>query len=169
MPFTPFHFGIGLFLFAIFPFLDPLALLVGVIIPDIEGIASLFIFRGLGLPLHGPLHSFLAAIPLGLVVGCISYFFINNIMIVTFPNFKISLKASLMSGLLGTLSHIILDAPLYSEMNPLLPLTGNVFYRIFPTTIPYLICIIGFLAGILILMIRVTWITMIKNRNNKDS
>lgn len=78
MPFTPFHFGIALLLFAVMPFLDPLALFVGSVIPDIEGITAIFIFPYWGLPWHGPLHSFLGVIVLGVITGGMSYLILKH-------------------------------------------------------------------------------------------
>lgn len=106
MPFTPFHFGIALFLFAIMPFLDPFALFIGSVIPDIEGITALFIFPYSGLSLHGPLHSFLGALVLGILTGGASYFVLTNVGISETLNktlsINITLKKSIVSALLGT-------------------------------------------------------------------
>lgn len=159
MPFTPFHFGIALLLFAVMPFLDPLALFVGSVIPDIEGIAAIFIFPYAGLPLHGPLHSFLGAIVLGVITGGVSYIILQysglHDTLAKTLSIHVTLKKSMISALLGTFSHIIFDAPLYSEMNPFLPFMGNPWFRLVPSSTPYLICIIGFILGGLVLLVRV--------------
>ncbi|MFX0209260.1 MAG: hypothetical protein ACFFDT_24970, partial [Candidatus Hodarchaeota archaeon] len=73
MPFTPFHWGISLLIQSLLFFLDPMALFIGSIIPDIEGITAWFILPGRGLPLHGPLHSFTGATFLGLITGISSW------------------------------------------------------------------------------------------------
>ncbi|MFX0208719.1 MAG: hypothetical protein ACFFDT_22245, partial [Candidatus Hodarchaeota archaeon] len=129
MPFTPFHFGIALLLFSVMPFLDPLALFVGSVVPDIEGITAIFIFPDSGLPLHGPLHSFFGAVVLGILTGVVSYFVLTKIGISETLNnilsINITLKKSILSAFLGTFSHTILDAPLYNDMDPFLPLIGN--------------------------------------------
>lgn len=176
MPFTPFHFGIALLLFAIMPFLDPVSLFVGSVIPDIEGITALFILPNLGLPLHGPLHSFLGAIVLGVITGgtcylILQYSGLHDIMNKTLPT-SITLKKSIISALLGTFSHIILDAPLYEEMNPFFPFTGNPYLGIIPSSDVYLICIISYILGGLIMLIKYIHneqlVEGFRQRSNKD-
>ena len=162
MPFTPFHWGISIFIQGILIFLDPLALFIGSIIPDIEGITALFIFPGRGLPLHGPLHSFPGAFFLGLLTGISSWFcfryFLPQVVAKFQLNFSLpeySLKCSLLSAFLGTFSHIILDAPIYNDMDIWYPLgVGNPLYEIVPSTLVYSSCIFGFIIGSIILIIR---------------
>ncbi|MFX0064245.1 MAG: hypothetical protein ACFFC7_18895 [Candidatus Hermodarchaeota archaeon] len=158
MPFTPFHFGIAILLFGIMPFLDPLALFVSVIIPDIEGITALFILPYSGLPLHGPLHSFLGAIALGIVTGGVSYLVLKIFQKygIIPSQIHVTLSKSMFSAFLGTISHILLDAPLYSEMNPFLPFPGNPLVGLVPQSFPYLVCVISFLLGSVILLIRLS-------------
>ena len=95
------------------------------IIPDIEGITALFIFPYSGLPLHGPLHSFFGALVFGILTGGASYFVLTKVGISETLNktlsINITLKKSIVSALLGTFSHIMLDAPLYNDMDPFLP------------------------------------------------
>lgn len=156
MPFTPFHFGISILVYALLPILDPLALLVGSVIPDVEGITAWFILPGLGLPLHGPLHSFTGAVVLGIMTALISFLLLKT-GVKLFENeidYSPSLKISLVSALIGTFSHVILDAPLYSEMDLLYPISGNILHGIVPSSIPYFVCIIGFLIGFFVLFIR---------------
>ena len=164
LPFTPFHWGISIFIQAILIFLDPLALFIGSIIPDIEGITSWFILPGIGLPLHGPLHSFTGALFLALLTGSSSWFCFRYVFPYLEEKFQLSLPFSLpnyslvcsiLSAGLGTFSHIFLDAPLYSEMDLLYPLgIGNPLYDIVPVTLVYSICVFGFIIGSIILIIR---------------
>ncbi|MFW9995611.1 MAG: hypothetical protein ACFFD4_26470 [Candidatus Odinarchaeota archaeon] len=164
MPFTPFHFGIALLIFAVFPFLDPVALFIGAVIPDTEGILAMFVFRGAGLPLHGVLHSFLAATVLGIVTGLVSYLLLRFAVEQKLLPFKmtVTVERSVFSGLLGTFSHILLDVPLYSEMDPFLPLTGNPLYGIVPFSVPYAVCILGAVLGTLLILVRVYWKAAVK-------
>ena len=162
MPFTPFHWGISIFIQGILIFLDPLALFIGSVIPDIEGITALFILPGRGLPLHGPLHSFLGAFFLTLLTGISSWlcfrYVLPQIVLKFQLNFSLpeySLKCSLLSAFLGTFSHIILDAPLYSDMDLWYPLgVGNPLYEIVPSALVYSLCGLGFIIGSIILIIR---------------
>ncbi|MHA1975058.1 MAG: DUF4184 family protein [Candidatus Hodarchaeales archaeon] len=156
MPFTPFHIGIALILFAVFPFMDPTALLIGSIAPDIEGFLAIFIFPDLDLPLHGPLHSFLGAVTLGLIIAPIShiinYYFVKRLNLEN--KYQLSRKFTFISSQTGTFSHILLDAPLYPEMNLFYPLKGNVLFQIVPYSFPYLICALGFITGLTIIITR---------------
>ena len=72
MPFTPFHFGFAFFLYSIFPFLDPIALLIGCVIIDIEPLFHLLFNVG---ELHGIIHSFLGVIVFLIPVSLISWLF----------------------------------------------------------------------------------------------
>ncbi|MHA2307595.1 MAG: DUF4184 family protein, partial [Candidatus Hodarchaeales archaeon] len=166
MPFTPFHWGVSLFIQACFLFLDPFALFIGSIIPDMEGITSLFLFPELDLPLHGPLHSLLGASILGSIVGlcswfCFKYLFPKIIEIcgieISFSLPIYSLKISLLSSFIGTFSHVLLDAPLYYDMNPWYPITTleNPLLYTIEGGIIYLFCTICFVIGVVVLSIRV--------------
>ncbi|MFX0121244.1 MAG: hypothetical protein ACFE9A_17795 [Candidatus Hodarchaeota archaeon] len=162
MPFTQFHWGISLFIQSILFFLDPLALFIGSVLPDIEGITALFILPGMGLPLHGPLHSFTGAAFLGLITGMGSWSFFKYVFPFFLKFFQVkvpfnypeySLSNSLLSANIGTFSHILLDAPLYNEMDLLYPLgIGNPLYG--SVSEVYLLCIFGFIFGSLFLTIR---------------
>lgn len=159
MPFTPFHWGFSLIIQAVFLFLDPIALFIGSVIIDIEGVTALFIFPG--LPLHGPLHSFTGAILLGFITGLCSRGFNNYIsskLLDFFEmksfKFRYKMRVSLFSALIGTFSHIFLDAPLYYEMEPFYPfIEGNPFYGIVPSSTVYFLCVICFFVGIGILFL----------------
>lgn len=157
MPFTIYHFGPAIFVFSLFPFLDPIALLIGSIIPDIEGFFALYILPQSGLPLHGPFHSFIGAIILGSLTGFSSFLlwtFISKVKWITISPSSISFPKSLMTALIGTFSHILLDSFLYLEMNPFFPVEGNPFLDMIPENTIILLCIFSFLLGILILLIR---------------
>ncbi len=174
LPFTPFHWGISILIQSLLIFLDPLALFIGSIAPDIEGITALFILPGMELPLHGPLHSFTGAIFLGIITGIFSWLCFKYVFPLLVDQFHLDLpftiptysfRCSLSSALIGTLSHIILDAPLYNEMDLLYPLgIGNPWYNIVPSGVPYLLCILGFFLGAIILIIRL--ILMKDNENS---
>jgi membrane-bound metal-dependent hydrolase YbcI (DUF457 family) len=146
-------------------FLDPLALFIGSIIPDIEGITALFILPDLNLPLHGTFHSFLGAFLLSILVGVGSWICFTYLLpfIVETLNIKLSfllptfsLRCSLISSFIGTFSHIILDAFLYEDMNPWYPMTSveNPLLYAVDSGVIYLFCILCFITGIFIISIR---------------
>lgn len=125
MPFTPFHLGFGILLYALLSFLDPIALLLGTIIIDLEPIFHLLFDVG---QLHGVMHSLLGVIVFTGPVTLISWS--TNKLLTKY--FKIDLRFkwyfSLISSVLGLISHILFDAGLYSEMMLLYPFTKNTGY-----------------------------------------
>lgn len=156
MPFTPFHWGIAILLFALFPFLDIITLLIACVIQDIEGIVVLFILRDTeSFSLHGPIHSLTLAIPIGILVGLITnktmFYIQKSLNLEITKKYNYSLKSSIISGVIGTTSHTILDSALYRELPLFWPKTENNLLNIFPS---YQLCIIAFLLGILLLIVQ---------------
>lgn len=156
MPFSPFHFGIAVLLQSIFLFLDPFSLFIGSVILDIEGITAMFILPNSFVQLHGPLHSFTLAVIVGFISGLLINLIYNQAIeyykIENFPKF--SKKISILSSLFGTISHVILDAFLYEEMDIFWPIQGNTLFGIFSSSEIYLFCIISGIIGILFLFVR---------------
>jgi membrane-bound metal-dependent hydrolase YbcI (DUF457 family) len=112
MAFTPFHLGFGIFVFSMFMFLDPIALLLGTVIIDIEAFMRLVLNL---TPLHGTLHSML-----GVIV-----FFIPTVLISwgCYKLFKLERHLqefnwflSILSSLIGLFSHVFFDTILYPEV-----------------------------------------------------
>lgn len=169
MPFTPFHFGISFLFIAIFPYLDIVALFIGSIIPDVEGISAIFLFPDSNLPLHGPLHSFTGSFILGVLIGICSWE-LNKILSKKYVDSSLafifrpySFFQSLVSSFIGTFSHVFLDAILYPEMDLFYPLgLGNPLYGLFPFSFPYIFCVIAFLLGFIIVAIK-----LLRNTLNK--
>ncbi|MHA1977880.1 MAG: hypothetical protein ACW98I_13315 [Candidatus Hodarchaeales archaeon] len=160
IPFTPFHWGLSLLIQAIAITLDPLSLFAGSVIIDLEGVYSL-ILPDSGVLIHGYLHSLVGAFILGLIVG-ISSFFINKLIHridfridnptpFTLP--KYSLKICLVSAFIGTYSHILLDAFLYTDLqlNYLLPIE-NPLLNLLSWEVVYFLCIVCFIIGAVILV-----------------
>src|SRR3989338_1078032 len=114
MPFTPYHLGIALLIGVIFhKKIDIPSILAGSIVLDIW--PYLVLMYNLPYPLHWISHSFLVAF----IVGIILAFLRLKINIIkcnyTFP-------ILLLSSVLGTFSHVILDTPLYNDILPFWPL-----------------------------------------------
>jgi membrane-bound metal-dependent hydrolase YbcI (DUF457 family) len=128
VPFTPFHLGpasvlaLALLRYAYLP-----ALLLGSIAPDIQPFIIIF-FNQPGT-LHGPLlHSFLGSTLLALPLTAVIFILKKPIQTTTTflkLNQKPTIPTILIGSLIGVYSHIILDATLYPEMQPLYPLTTN--------------------------------------------
>jgi len=133
MPFTPFHLGPA---FAVgLPFRKylhaPTFILANVIL-DVE--PFLVLLLGLRYPLHGYFHTFLLALFVGLGLGYTMFLlekFLHRFYrgLLLEPNGKLGLKSFMVAGVLGTTIHTLLDAPLYSEMQPFYPLTVNPLYN----------------------------------------
>ena len=163
MPFSPFHFGIALLIQSILLFLDPFSLFIGSVILDIEGITAWFILPNSFVQLHGPLHSFTLAI----IVGSISGLLINLIYTLLIDYYKIenlpkfTKRVSIGSSLFGTISHVILDAFLYEEMDLFYPIEGNMLFGMFSSSEVYLFCILAGIFGLLVLCFRL----ILKTRN----
>ena len=154
MPFTPFHFGpallFGLLLIA---FIDFPTFIVANVIVDLE--PFLVISLGLNYPLHGFFHSLVG----GTVLAFVLTFVMFKLRRFTFAVMKFfrlehtaSWKSVLAASLLGVYLHILLDAPLYSDIRPFYPfevnplLSNNMAVSIHI----YMFCIFSFLAGAVI-------------------
>ncbi|MEM1596909.1 MAG: hypothetical protein QXP31_00650 [Pyrobaculum sp.] len=133
MPLTPLHLGPALYLGVLFRGrLHLPTLLVASVAVDVEPL--LVFLLGLDAPLHGPLHTFVGAAAVGAAVALAMYFldprlyFLYRLFRLGAGGFlKPTLSSHLASGVLGAASHVLLDAPLYSEMQPLYPVAGNPF------------------------------------------
>ena len=120
---------------------------------DIEPIMIL-VFN-LSYPLHGVFHSFfgafLASLVLILVMKYLRKYF-SPLMTVFKVEQEVKLRNISIGALLGTFSHVLLDAPIYAEMNPFFPFIGNPFLIESSFTSLYIsiFCAYCFLGAILI-------------------
>ncbi len=151
MPFTPFHlgpatlFGLLLFRFVNFP-----VFLVANVIVDLE--PFLVLLLGLKYPLHGFFHSFLGGSIIAFIVALLAFKFRGTVE--RFSSFiglrqKVSFTGVLLASFLGVYFHILLDAPLYTDIKPFYPLYTNPFYSssfLIESGI-YTFCSVCFLAG----------------------
>lgn len=164
MPFTPFHLGPALaFGLPLRKYIHAPTFILANVIVDIE--PFLVLFLGLRYPLHGYFHTFLLAFVVGLVSGCVM-FLLERILRPLYRPFllesgdPLNPESFLVAGVLGTALHVLLDSPLYGEMQPFYPLTANPMYN--PTYSPtvYSFCVwtgiagIVFYAGLLVFLAR---------------
>lgn len=134
MPFTPFHLGPAL---ALGVFLRRRVhlptLLVASIAVDVEPLIALMFH--LQYPLHGYLHTLLLASIFGIVIGLLMRYLDNNLKTL-YNLFRLGrsgfaesgLGGFVLGGLLGTITHVLLDAPLYCDIKPFYPFTLNPLY-----------------------------------------
>lgn len=149
MPFTPFHIGPALALgYFLRKKLHLPTFIVANVITDVEPLVVTF-FSIRGYSLHGYLHTFLFAAILGSALGLVFY---SADRFLRKPFEYLALVEGegcgawgyVAAGVLGWSLHIMLDAPLYSEIKPLYPLSVNPFYN------PSLDLTLGHLCVILI-------------------
>jgi hypothetical protein len=154
LPFTPFHLGPALgFGLPLRKYVHVPTFLLANVVVDVE--PFLVIIFGLKYPLHGYLHTFLLASFLGLALGFVM-FLLEKFLHTLFKIFllegdqMLSLRSFLAPGVLGTLFHVLLDAPLYSDIQPFYPLTINPLYNPSLTSGVYSFCVwIGILGIVL--------------------
>ncbi|MBY9001527.1 MAG: metal-dependent hydrolase [Candidatus Heimdallarchaeota archaeon] len=152
MPFTPVHFGFAIFVFSIMLFMDPIALLIGTIIIDVEPI--FYLITGIG-QMHGIMHSTLGVIVFFIPSSFISWLGYKYLKLDRFlPKYNVYI--SLLSAILGLFSHIFFDAILYNEIMFFYPFseTNGTLYNLISPSAVYPILGIMFLVGALILGLR---------------
>ncbi len=159
MPFTPYHFGPGLFLgVVLLPFVDLSTIIIASVILDLEPLVALML--NLPIPLHGFFHTYLGATIVAFILTFVIWPFrgyFNKIVSVFGLHQESSLRHIFLASIIGTCSHILLDSFLYAEMNPFYPILGNPFLGIVQGVFVYNICIILGLLGFAIYIIRTVY------------
>ncbi len=143
MPFTPFHFGIALLLWSLILALDPIALFIGSVILDLEGVAWFF---GLHDQPHGISHTILSAVLVAFILALILNKFYKR---------KQTFAIILLSSLIGTFSHILIDSTIYPEMNLAWPFGyWNPLFGLITLGDAYEFCKLAFVIGLILLGVR---------------
>ena len=133
MPFTPFHLGPALCLgLPLREYIHTPTFILANVILDIE--PFLVLILGLEYPLHGYFHTFLLAFFVGIALGytmqllegCL-YPLYKMLLLEAYG--KTGLRPFVLAGVLGTMLHVLLDSPLYSDIRPFYPLTANPLYN----------------------------------------
>ncbi len=153
MPFTPYHIGPALGI-SLWDYkkkrIDIAAAILGSIIIDVRAMYIWFFSSG---NFHdGPFHTFLGAIILGVLTGCLVHLFRNPLQKVL-EFFHWQQDTTLLNKILTASSmailHIILDSFLYTDIRPFWPFSlTNPFLGIFSTDQIQIFCIIGYFVGI---------------------
>lgn len=154
MPFTPYHLGFGIFLFSICPYIDVISILIGTVIIDIEGV--LYLLFKIGVP-HGYTHSLFGVMIYLLPCAFFSWIFFKLLQKKSKLQFKFNWLLSILSSLLGLVSHIIFDGSLYPEMMILYPFsteTGHIFGIMNYQTIVILLTTM-FFVGVCIILVKI--------------
>lgn len=154
MPLTPFHWGpsswIGLLLFKR---LDFATFMVATVIVDIEPFCV--VVFGLNSRMHGYSHTFLFGSIIAFVLAWIMYKLkpgTKKVMSTFRLGQDSDFRKILFSSIAGVWLHILLDAPLYTDIRPFFPLATNPLYDMTyrSHSIIYTICKISFLMGLAI-------------------
>ncbi len=174
MPFTLFHLGpasaVGL---PLRKYLHAPTFIVGNLIVDVEGL--LVIALGLNYPLHGYLHTLLAAAAVGLLLGFVMFKletpmqpFYRKIQLET--NHPLKLKSFLLAGVFGAALHVLFDAFLYAEMEPFFPWTINPLLHIGLSNLEvYMLCVWLGVFGLLFYGATFAYSMHKRNRKNQTT
>ncbi len=164
MPTTPFHLGPGVLIKSVLQqrfSLTMFAFSQGLI--DIQPVLVILLGKG---HLHGFTHTYLGAIILALIATVIGKPICewllrswnktpeiskdSTFMVST----KITWKTALLSSIIGTYSHIILDSFMHSDIQPFYPFSiENSLVSQIPLTSLHLFCIISGSTGLIIICI----------------
>jgi membrane-bound metal-dependent hydrolase YbcI (DUF457 family) len=152
MPFTPFHFGPSATVaFPLKRKMDiPIFILANVAI-DIEPLTVMIL--NLSYPLHGYAHSFLGSGLVGALWGVIGFKgkgILHRAMQFIGLRYETTMTKAIISGIFGALCHVLLDAPIYTDIKPFYPLASNPLYGLVPENTMYLFCSILFVPAFLL-------------------
>jgi membrane-bound metal-dependent hydrolase YbcI (DUF457 family) len=150
VPLTPFHLGPALLVGALARRrLDLPTLLAASVVVDAR--AALVVFGPLDPPVHGVLTTFagaaVVAVLLSLAVLAVAPFVVR-ILDGHGLDWNPSLTTVPVSALVGTLTHVVLDAFLYGDVRPFAPLSGNPFLGLAPSTAVYVGCLASLVLGV---------------------
>jgi fructose-specific phosphotransferase system IIC component len=148
MPFTPFHLGPAFLLGELFEKkVNLFSILIGSIIIDVR--ATYCLFAGCR-PLHGPFHTFLAATIVGLLIAWLIFSqrkWLQKITNKLRIEQSYSLNSIILGSIIGTWSHVILDAPLYTDISPFWPISGNPLLWVMGSSTIYALCAVSFVPA----------------------
>lgn len=164
MPFTPFHFGPAAFLKALTPRqFSFLIFCYSQIVIDLE-VAFHIVTRQ--VPLHGFTHTYLGAAVVGIFCGLtgppLHSLAVRLSSKSTFRSLilsSVTRRISLISSLVGTISHVILDSIMHRDMKPLAPISGtNSLLAAIDLQTLHLFCVVTGIIGII-------WCGILSKRN----
>jgi hypothetical protein len=157
MPVTPFHFGVGLLGKGAAPrSISVCAFVASQIVIDCESAYFLFVARQ--WPVHRILHTFALATPVGAIVGLAVWAVARRL---PWPpdlgplRADCALRPALAGGLLGGLTHPLLDGIMHADIRPFRPFSdANPLYEAMGLGPLHLLCILSGVVGIALLALR---------------
>jgi membrane-bound metal-dependent hydrolase YbcI (DUF457 family) len=152
MPITPFHVGPGATLaLPLRRVIDFPVFILSNFVVDLEPLAV--IVFGLNCPEHMYFHTFLFGSLVGVAWALVAYparGILKRFMGFVYLDYSTTFVKVLFSALLGVWFHVLLDAPLYSDIRPFYPLKENPMYGLVSLPILYLSCIVSFIPAFVI-------------------
>ncbi len=147
MPFTPFHLGPGLLGGVLFyRQLDPLTFVIASVIVDFR--AALVLFGLLGGRLHGPLHTYLGATVLSVLLTAAIVLTARRIQLRDRIRFAPRSVRHVVGGAIaGSWLHVTLDSVLYTDIRPFAPLSVNPLLGAAGLELIYGGCLLAFVVG----------------------
>jgi len=155
MPITPFHFGPAAFLKALIPRqFSFLIFCYSLVVVDLEVAYHIVTLQ---VPLHGFTHTYLGALVIGIFCGVtgpplhslavsLSARSAYRSLILS----TVTLKVSLMSALIGTISHVILDSIMHRDMKPFSPVSEtNILLGSIDLQLLHLFCVVTGIIGVI--------------------
>ena len=162
MPFTPFHLGPALSLGILLrKYIHAPTFILANIVLDVEPLLVLLLEPH--YPLHGYLHTFIAAVGIGVAFGLVMFFLERPLhplykRLLLEPQATLKKSQFILAGVLGAMLHVLFDAPLYWEIKPFYPLTANPLYGSVSSLEIYLLSFwMGVLGIIFYLLLLTVW------------
>jgi hypothetical protein len=164
MPFTPFHFGLGILIKGLAPRHFGLAAFAATQVAiDVETLVHML--RG-EWPWHRQLHSYVGATAMGIVVG-LSVFGVARAVTRFLPRSERVTRGparqmveccfvpSLIGGIIGGASHTLLDAIMHEDVQPFWPFSpANGLLRLVSVAGLHFGCVAAAALGIALLLVR---------------
>jgi hypothetical protein len=154
MPFTPFHLGPGAVFKAVGGRRFSFMVFGGAqVLMDIEPLVGLIRQSSI---LHGYTHTVAGALLIGLIAGAIGRPVSGWVLrVLAVPHHPFTWSASFIGALLGTFTHIILDAFMHADIRPWWPLFGgNGLLDVIPLGALHLLCACTAVLGGVAVVIR---------------
>jgi hypothetical protein len=160
MPFTPFHFGPGLLIKGLIPARFSLSMYaLANVAMDVE---PLYHLLHNDAQLHGASHTLLGAGLIGAGTAMAGRGAIRRAWQLyerwsanAGSPFCIGSQQAWLGAMLGTYSHVLMDAVMHADMRPFLPLTdANPWLHVSWTEHVYLGCVLAGMIGMLIILLR---------------
>ncbi|MCD4756017.1 hypothetical protein K8R20_00120 [bacterium] len=157
MPLTPFHLGPGLLVGEFFEKrINLTSILLASVLVDLR--AFYCFFWGCTGRFHGPLHTFVGATILALLISIVVWklrVFFKKITDFFKVRNSYSFSSILIGSLIGTWLHILLDSFMHSDIIPFWPRQSNILLGAISDGTTYYFCTITLIVGLVVYVWRV--------------